>query len=648
MNYADDSSIEKKPRSASATDDKSLLDRLLQWLSIAEGSTSESNWRLEAKESYDFYAGKQDDPDIVEELSDLNRPVTVYNEVKPKIDMLIGLASQNKKAPLAFPVERNDEAIVELINGAFKFYRREARVPRNEIECFEHTVKSGRSLLYFYTGGDNPFEPEIKTKRIAGRDFWLDPRSVEYDMSDARFLFIDKWYTEGEIIAYFPDLNPAEIKGLSQSHPDAPAFWSQERELYRVTECWYREFEYAYWVQNPVTGSVEALLPAEYKAFVKQVLQGVNLPDGSVYQSDSVEHVKKMRATIKYAIFSNTKILFKGRTPYKHNYFPGVLFGAYKDEDENKWFSAVEMMKDPQRSLNTMKRQFQHLLQTSPKGILMHETGAVVDIEEYEERSAEPNYHMEISPGKFDKVKFTDQPQISPVYGQLVDEDRQAIKNASGIQDSLMGVQTSSREPGITARMRQETGLAVLFLLFDNYRESRMLAGKVMLSMMQQYCTKERLIRIEGEEGAKLLQLNSQSNPDAKDFNDISVGKYDLVLDETLENQTMRMAILQMLADYGQQNPNSIPPDLIMEYSDLPFTAKQRVKEYNQMMMQREDARIQAQLAVEQEKTMREDAFKRLELAVTEGIARMEAQVKLIIADKQASKVKESKEKGEE
>ena len=55
----------------------------------------------------------------------------------------------------------------------------------------KHTVKCGRSLLYFYVDqGENPFRPKICARRIPGWQFKLDPYSTEYDMSDARFLFM--------------------------------------------------------------------------------------------------------------------------------------------------------------------------------------------------------------------------------------------------------------------------------------------------------------------------------------------------------------------------------------------------------------------------------------------------------------------------
>ena len=51
-------------------------------------------------EDYRFYAGDQDTDEVKAALSSLNRPASVFNEVKPKIDMLIGFRSMGIRIAL--------------------------------------------------------------------------------------------------------------------------------------------------------------------------------------------------------------------------------------------------------------------------------------------------------------------------------------------------------------------------------------------------------------------------------------------------------------------------------------------------------------------------------------------------------------------
>jgi len=279
-------------------------------------------------------------------------------------------------------------------------------------------------------------------------------------------------------------------------------------------------------------------------------------------------------------IFSGTNKCEGGVSPYNWEGIPGVFYGAYKEHDTNAWFGAIAAMQDPARTLNVNRRQLVHLLQTLPKGILMYETGSVLNIDDYEEKSAQPNFALEIAKGQKEKVSFQEQPRISPVYSIFDRVLVQSIKDVSGAQDSLMGVQTTGREPGITVRARQQTGIAVLYILYDNFRESRLLSGKLHMSLIQQYVTEAMAVRIKGPEGARLLQINTESNPQTKGFNDITAGEFDYEVEETAETMTIRAATAQMLVDFSQNNPNTIPPDVILEYTDLPYSAKQRVRAF--------------------------------------------------------------------
>jgi hypothetical protein len=616
---------ERMPFIESANLDKDHL-QLLEWLQDAETSTPETEWRRVGSEDYKFYAGDQDTPEVKQLLIDQKRPITVFNEIKPKIDMLIGLAAQTKFQPTVFPTGEEDQALAELMQGCMHHFARKIKLVRKEVECFEHTTKSGRSLLYFYIDNENPFKPQIKCKRLIGSAFMLDPQSVEYDTSDARYLFIDKWMAEDEIKARWPQVDLGRIKDhtVGQGYP---IFFNEQDDLYRVVEAWYWKYEKVYWFVNPMTQQPEMLPPYQFKQFAKVLEEGIPGPDGQRSQPMQVpEYTESFIRKAYYMIFTDIFKIEGGPSPYKWKGFPAVLFGAYKNDDTNTWFSAITMMKDPQVALNTMRRQLSHLLQTLPKGLLKHETGSILNLEEYEKRSADPSFHLQIANGRFDKVGFEPQPPISPIYQMFDAVMGQSIKDTGGVQDDLMGIQTTSREPGVTVQARQQTGLAVLYILFDNFRESRLEAGRILMSMIQQYVNAPEVIRIQGQNGMQLLQINTQMNQQAPDFNDITTGEYDLEVEESVENATTRLAIAQMLTDFSQNNPNSIPPDLVLEYANMPFSVKQRVKQawesQRQLEQQNADAdramelqRISIQARAEERRVMLENRMRMIEMA---------------------------------
>ena len=478
-----------------------LVDqKVVDWLRETETSSTETNWRVAAKEDYQFYAGKQDSAEVLAELTEQRRPATVYNEIKPKVDMLCGIVGQSKWDVDVLPIGAEDEPLAELMTGTMQHFRRKLNIQRLESDCFMHSVQAGRSFQYFWLNSENPFRPEIRTKRLSGFDVFVDPDSVEQDLSDARFVFIQKWLTEDEVTRYWPNYPAASIMSGTGSRTDGLSFFDEAGRKFRFIECWYKTYVKKVWFQDPVSGKEMALSRKEFVAYSKQLRGGAGLvavgDDAGIPMPQGYETWVE---EIHYVIFSDTVELEGGISPYTNmKRFPIVQYGAYQAVDDNTWFGVVSQMKDPQRSVNTMRRQLLHLLQTLPKGILVHESGAIVNIEEYEEHGSEPGFHLEISPGRMDRYKFETQPQISPIYAQFDAICQQGMKDTSGIQNELMGVQTTSREPGVSVRARQETGIAVLFIIFDNFRHARLIGAKILLALIQQYVTEPMLVRING------------------------------------------------------------------------------------------------------------------------------------------------------
>lgn len=598
---------------------------LIEWLGDWENSTPETRFRSYCSEDYRFYAGDQDTAEVKAILEEQNRPTSVFNEIKPKIDMLVGLAAQTKFDPDVVPVGQEDEPLAEIIKGLLKHKSKKSKFGKKNLDCFEHSTKVGRSLLYFYIDASNPFKPIVKMKRMPGVSFVTDPQSIEYDMEDARALFLDKWMSEEDIKAFWPNVDVNRIK--QHQGEGYPVFWNEQDDMYRIIEAWYWKYIPTRWFINPLTGKEDSLPVSEYKKFVDVLNKGIPMPNGTTQIIPAPDYMDTMVKKMHYMIFSDVFKIEGGMSPYRWKGFPAVLYGAYRDDDGNTWFGAIRMMKDPQISLNTMRRQLLHLLQTLPKGILKQEIGAILNIEEYEKRSADPSFYLEIAKGMFEKVGFEKQPPISPIYRQFDSTMSQSMKDSSGIQDDLMGIQQTSREPGVTVQMRQQTGVAVLYILFNNFRESRLDAGRIYLSLLQQYTTNTEVIRIEGEKGKQLMEINSQMNPERPEFNDVTTGEYDLEIDESVENTTLRLAIAQMLTEFSQNNPGSIPPRLIMEYANLPFTVKQEVQQA-----------WEAQMQVEQENLDADRALKIIELSIKSGIEK----------DKIAASVEAAKTKGKE
>jgi hypothetical protein len=616
-----------------------VLKQVLQWDRDSEMSIPETAWREEMHEDYEFYAGRQDDPDALQELIGKHRPTSVYNEIFPKVNMLIGLAAQGRNDYIVTPVGVEDEALAELGSGVLKHYRKDVKFAQKEQKAFEHMIKSGRSLLYFSIDKSNPFEPKVRVTRVPGWRYRFDPDSVEYDRSDARYFILDKWVSEDTLRRWVGHNRFEEVKQTTTNLADMPSFFNEAKKLYRVSECWYFKEEWVYWFQNPLSGENEWLLPSEFKKFMAVLRQGVTAPNGEPFrweEREDISYAKTVKKVYYYIIYCGHEKFEGGKSQYLIERFPAIEFGAYKDEDKNKFFGVITLSKDPQRGINAMRRQISHLLQTLPRGLLMAEVGAILNIEDFEKRANDPTFWLQIAKGQIDKVKVEQQPTIPNIYTVFDETHKQSMKDVTGIQDPLLGIQTTSREPGVTAKMRQETNIAVLYVLFSNYHDSREDANRLFFQLIQQYMTHEHLIRIAGPKGKYLMEVNTQLNPDVQGFNDITATRFDLELEESAETATMRLVVSQMLADINHNNPGTIPTDVIIEYSDLPYSTKERIRQHNEMLMESQ----QRSAEIEQSQKERELDIKQFEAETK----RLQAMAAIATAKQAASESKETKQ----
>ena len=599
-----------------------LHKNLIKWLNNCENSSSERKWKEEAEEDYAFYAGDQDTPEVKAELERQRRPTTTFNEIKPKIDMLVGMGAQMEGATTLMPRSINDAAFLEIVDSARQYYMERTRLLRKQTKVFEHTVKSGISWLHFYVDLNDKDCP-LKAQRIPARLIHRDPDSIEEDLSDCRYLFRDKWLDASAIENAFPKFKFAKdsnglpineiVDSVSGIDSSLPIFFNEANDKHRLVECWWKIFETKYIFLNPLTHKEEELFEEEFNNFKQMLKKGIDLPNGNSVQKDSLDAVPVRLETMWTAIIGGTDILSIGRNPFKHGLFPYVPCTAYHDENNNVYFSAIKNMKDPQRGFNTTRRQLIHLLQVSPKGLLTEEDGTIINEEEYKEDGAKPNFILKVVRGGLNKITFSKQPQISSIYSELDRLFQQSMKDSSGIQDSLMGIQTGTREPGVTAKHRFETGVAVLHTLFDNFKEFKYICTKIFLSNLQQFVTTEQVIRIKGPEGYNLIEINSKSGEN-KGINDINAGSFDIIVDEDIVTKTTRLAVAELLTNFSQNNPGSIPPDMIMEYSNAPYSVVTRIRQYD---MQKQDME-QSKINIEEQRVDKELELHEREVVVKE------------------------------
>lgn len=179
-----------------------------------------SEWRLEAKESYDFYAGTQWDTEDAEKLKNQGRTPVVFNRIVRTVNSVKGVEVQNRQEVKYYPrnIEVNkqgqdqqdpnsptDSGFADTLNAAAAWAREQCNAEDEESEAFEDLLISGCGFTEMRMDYDIDPQGIIVKDRIDPLDVYVDPDSKKKNFEDAKWIAVVKEMSKREVREMFPD-----------------------------------------------------------------------------------------------------------------------------------------------------------------------------------------------------------------------------------------------------------------------------------------------------------------------------------------------------------------------------------------------------------------------------------------------------------
>lgn len=230
-----------------------------------------------------------------------------------------------------------------------------------------------------------------------------------------------------------------------------------------------------------------------------------------------------------------------------------------------------------------------------------------VDPAKVESFGAMPGVNLEYKPEKGKPERIFPLPTNT---GQVQDSQASAdsIKAQLGINADLLAAQEGSQQSGKAIALRQRQGLLMVQKLFDNMSRTKQIAGRLMLSQLGEIYDTETAKKVLGEafmkknfptpmvpapspmDPATLVEM-PMTGPDGQPLPyDIELaeaaiktvlagdlGQYDVAVGESVASETMKLANSAELQELAAKMPGLIPPDLLVEESQLNQATKTRV-----------------------------------------------------------------------
>lgn len=563
---------------------RTTLRRLLEWF-YYEKEKQAAN-RLEMAMDADFYDNIQWAPEDAQALRDRGQMPLVFNEVAPMVDWIIGTERRTRVDWKILPRTEDDVQLADVKTKLLKYVSDVNRVVFNRSRAFADAVKAGVGWIDDGVR-DDPTQEILYSKYEDWRNVIWDSAAYDLDLSDARFLFRWRWVDEDVACAMFPDRHEVLRSAVEESkNVSSMADWEED--------SWHTAEEL---LSGSKTGTLRAagsgimidskrrrvrLIEAQWRDPVtsKIVADGpmrgtfVNLKDQVLMQtlaSHGSAIIDKVVMRVHMAVFTESHMLSMGPSTFRHNKFTLTPIWCYRRGRDRLPYGAIRRVRDIQQDLN--KRASKALFMLNTNQIIADE-GAVDDWEQLRDEADRPDGMIVKKAGKELKIQRDTDAATGQI--QMMTLDAQSIQKSAGVTQENLGRQTNAVS-GKAIEARQLQGGVVTTEPFDNLRLSTQISGEKQLSMVEQFYSQEKVLRLTGAKGGiewvKVNQPEIQMDGSVRFINDVTASMADFIVSEADYAGTMRQFMFESLNQLAARLDPQVAMRVMtiaMEFSDLP------------------------------------------------------------------------------
>jgi hypothetical protein len=589
-NFLDDRPIEGRNELASVTahpmdseEARSELRRLLEFYYFEKDRQAAN--RLEMAIDADFYDGIQWDPEDAQVLRDRGQMPLVYNEVAPMVDWLIGTERRTRVDWKVMPRTEEDVELADVKTKVMKYVADVNRVQFNRSRAFADAVKVGVGWMDDGVR-DDPTADMIYAKNEDWRNVLWDSLSYEHDLSDARYLFRWRWVDEDIAVAMFPDRADVIRQAVEDAQHASSVDWEEE--------TWFTADELLSGATNGTLRSsgqasmIDAkrrrvrLIEAQYRKPVKTKIVNDGPLKGSFFNEQDQallsalgqsggSIIDKVMMRVHMAVFTESHMLAMAPSVFRHNRFTLTPVWCYRRGRDRMPYGVIRRVRDIQQDLNKRASKALFLLNTNQ---IIADEGATDDWNLLRDEADRPDGLIIKKQGK--ELMLRRDTDAATGQMQMMTLDAQSIQKSAGVSQENLGRQTNAVS-GEAIKARQLQGSVVTTEPFDNLRLAVQIQGEKQLSMVEQFYTEEKVVRLTGAKGAlewvKVNQPELQVDGSVRFLNDITASAADFIVSEADYAGTMR----QVMFDALNQLASRLPPEvslrlmtIAMDFSDMP------------------------------------------------------------------------------
>jgi hypothetical protein len=554
-----------------------------------------------ARLNEDFYLGGglqwvESDRQLMEKTK---RPMIELNHVMPAVQTALGM-QLHSRVDIEFQPrgEGADDKTAEVLSKVIMQVADQVEYHWKESLQFEDGLIQQRGFLDFRVDFDRNFQGEIVCDVLDPMDVLPDPDAQGYEPDKWQDVTVVRWMTYDDIGLKYGKDKAKELSHLADQYfeddeygdrahfgDDADGIgydgWVEEDEKFKSRR--YMVIDRQSWQtsREPVivyyTGEVKPLEGMTNKQIAKALEMGIK----------TVHDVRR----VKWTVTCGRTVLFDGWSPYRTftiiPYFPIFRRGRTR--------GMVDNLRSPQELENKSITSYLEILNTTANSGWDVEEGSLVNMEPedlatygsknglvlvYREGSTPPQRRL---------------PNTPPTGANLLtDRAEYAIKTISGMSDAMQG-QQGNEVSGVAIQSKQYQGQMQMGRPFDNLALTRRMAARKVLELVQMFYTEERVFRII-DPTTKMVEeiIVNQVDETGGILNDITVGRYDVVVSDTPTHATFQQNQFDQLVALAEKDV-PVPPKYLLEASTV--TNKHEIaQEIEAIQQQQGDPEVESKI----------------------------------------------------
>jgi hypothetical protein len=438
-------------------------------------------------------------------------------------DVLTQLGRQisNRMRPTAKPRANGDSNLARGLTDVMAYYLDVNRFDFEQSQTILDQLVARGWLCYRYQREDITRE-HIQIEYTPWYEIKVDPKTRRRDLDDCAYLFRERWVTLSDAQAMYPDKARLLANDVSRMvdgnqdvtndkavHPNdgyrdafdgmsggrSVGYVTKDRKRVRIVECWFRRSSEAWQIR---WGNGE-----------KELLDPENQQQAQKLQADpKAQIVKGPVRAMYYVIFAGNTILRQGPSPYKHGMFPYVPYWAFmadmkeatSDLAPGEPYGMIRKAKDKQRAKNQAASKALHIFNTTGGTYLK----GAVNVEDLRENASKPDGWIAVT--QQDAVQPWDKSAQASALVQMMEIFDTNVEASTGINEASRGV--GPEQSGRALFARQQQSETINAILVDNQRLALQMGGWILVSMIQQSVTAEKVVRITEDVGDRLVAVN--------------------------------------------------------------------------------------------------------------------------------------------